>query len=465
MSFSGMPILNPATNEVIDTVADTSAEQVRKAVERAKEAAVNWRNTPLHERVGRMRRLAELVRQNKDRLSRLLSLEVGKVLKEAESEVDVCARLIEGYANQALHSTWHAFPGEAQPGLEDDILFISREPLGVVGSILPFNFPLDLFGHNVAPALAVGNTVVLKPSEDAPLAVLEVAKLAAKAGIDEQVLQIIPGAEETGKALVNSDVDALSFTGSAEVGISVAEQRARRLTPTLLELGGNDVAVVLEDADIELAVNSILDSRILANGQVCCSTKRVLATGSVKSDVVDALFERVNALEVGNPQEPGVDVGPLINNTAAERVERQLAAVLGSGASMLSGTGKVEGNFLKPVLLVDVAHDNPIATDMEVFAPVLPVIHAADTDEAITVANSSRYGLNASVFSRDTARALSVARRLEAGTIAVNGAGLFRSDAAPFGGYKFSGFGRESFLVSLEELTQAKTINLRGYWK
>lgn len=459
-----LTILNPSTNEVIDMLKTSNASEVEATVARSRKAFQSWRNVPTYERVARLRRLSQLIRQNADHLTRLLSTEVGKVLSEAQGEVEVCARLMEGYANQALHSNWHALPGDVQPGMENDLMFVSREPLGVMGAILPFNFPLDILAHKVAPSLAVGNTVIVKPSEDAPLAVIMVAELALEAGIDQDVFQIVIGAEETGKALVAADIDAISFTGSAEVGMLIASQRAKHLTPTLLELGGNDVAVVLDDADIELAVNAIMDSRILANGQVCCSTKRVLAPSSIRLNLIEALADKMSGLKVGNPQDDGVQVGPLINSTAANRVSRQLETVINCGANMLLGSGKLDGNFLQPVLLVDVQHDNPVASDMEIFAPVLPVIQAEDTDNAIAIANSSRYGLNASVFSNDTTRALSVARRLEAGSIAINGAGLFRADALPFGGYKHSGFGREGFTVSLEELTQPKTINLRGYW-
>jgi acyl-CoA reductase-like NAD-dependent aldehyde dehydrogenase len=200
------------------------------------------------------------------------------------------------------------------------------------------------------------------------------------------------------------------------------------------------------------------------NGQCCCATKRVITSGGSASSLIEALAERVSALSMGDPLSPDTDVGPLINATAASRVNEQMQMILQSGATILCGRAETEGNFLQPVMLVDVRPDNPVASDMEVFAPVIPVIQAQTDEEAIAIANSSRYGLNASVFSRDTARAIAVARRVEAGSIAINGAGLFRFGAAPFGGYKFTGLGREGYLVSLQELTQPKTINLRGYW-
>lgn len=457
-------VLNPATNDVIGTVPCATAEDIHHAVARARQAAKTWKKVPLYDRVQRIRHFAALVRDNCDQLAHLLSLEVGKIISEAADEVGACAMLLEGYANQALHATWHALPGEAQPGFERDLLIISREPLGVVGVILPFNFPLDLFAHKVGPSLAVGNTIVLKPSEDAPLAILAVAKLAREAGIDDDVLQIITGDRDTGRALVESDVDALTFTGSTTAGVDIASRRARFLTPTFLELGGNDSAIVLDDADLELAVSAIMSSRILVNGQCCCATKRVITPGKHAAALIEALADRVDALTVGDPQSPTTSVGPLINATAAERVNQQLKSILAGGATLLCGSGVTDGNFLKPVMLVDVSPENPVASDMEVFAPVIPVIQVASEDEAISVANASRYGLNSSVFSRDTARAISIARQLEAGSIAINGAGLFRFGAAPFGGYKHSGLGREGYLVSIEEMTQAKTINLRGYW-
>jgi acyl-CoA reductase-like NAD-dependent aldehyde dehydrogenase len=464
MVTSMISVLNPATDEVIDTVANATPEDVRRAVERARVGAKKWARVPLHERVQALRNLAALVREHTDELAQLMSMEVGKRLAEATDEVGACAMLLEGYANQALHSTWDTLPGDAQPGFERDLLIITREPLGVVGVVLPFNFPLDLFAHKVGPSLAVGNAIVLKPSEDAPLAILRVAVLAREVGIGEDVLQIITGDRDTGRALVESDVDAVTFTGSTAAGIDIATRRARFLTPTLLELGGNDAALVLDDADIDLAVESIMFSRTLVNGQCCCATKRVITSGGSASSLIEALAERVSALSMGDPLSPNTDVGPLINATAASRVNEQMQMILQSGATILCGRAETEGNFLQPVMLVDVRPDNPVASDMEVFAPVIPVIQAQTDEEAIAIANSSRYGLNASVFSRDTARAIAVARRVEAGSIAINGAGLFRFGAAPFGGYKFTGLGREGYLVSLQELTQPKTINLRGYW-
>jgi succinate-semialdehyde dehydrogenase / glutarate-semialdehyde dehydrogenase len=464
MSHSGIAILNPATEQEIERVACASAEDMRLAVARGRAAAAHWRRVPLHERVQRVRDLASLIRQHLEPLAQLLSMEVGKVLSEARDEVGACAMLLEGYANQALHSSWHALPGDAQPGFEHDLLIVTREPLGVVGVILPFNFPLDLFAHKVGPSLAVGNTVVLKPSEDAPLAVMQVARLAREAGIPDDVLQVMTGDRESGRALVECDLDAMTFTGSTAAGIDIASRRAKHLTPTFLELGGNDSAIVFDDADLEQAANAILFSRTLVNGQCCCATKRIIAVGECYDSLIALLSEKVSSLKLGDPQDSATQVGPLINATAAERVAQQIAAVLEHGATIVTGSSQPNGNFLTPLLLADVQADNPIASDMEVFAPVFPVLHAASDDEAVAIANSSRYGLNSSVFSRDTARAVSAARRLEVGSVAINGAGLFRFGAAPFGGYKHTGLGREGYLVSLEEMTQAKTINLRGYW-
>ncbi len=459
-------VTNPADGSVIGSLPTTEPGEIRGVVDASRAAQRAWAATPAHERVGLIRSFAAAIRAESGELATTMSAEVGKIVTEAEAEVEVCARLLEGYANEYLHARWHAFPGNVQPGMEDDLVIVTREPLGVVGAILPFNFPLDLFAHKVGPSLSVGNTVIVKPAHDAPLAVQRAVEIAHEVGIPDDVLQVIHGSgSKVGGALVTADVDAISFTGSAPVGIDIAEQRSRRLTPTLLELGANDAAVVLDDADVDLAVESILFSRLLVNGQCCCATKRVIATPGVADRLIELLADHLDRKKMGDQLDRSSDIGPMITAEAAAQAASEVAEAIAGGAVAVRGSASADGAFLSPVLLADVPATSRIATDLEVFAPVIPVIRAGSPDEAVSIANSAPFGLNASVFSEDTRAALDVTRRLEAGSIAVNGAGLFRVDAAPFGGVKNSGLGREGFTVSLEELTRPKTISLRGYWR
>jgi acyl-CoA reductase-like NAD-dependent aldehyde dehydrogenase len=354
-------------------------------------------------------------------------------------------------------------PGDAQAGLERDVLFTRREPYGILGAILPFNFPIDIFSHKVAPALATGNAVVLKPAEETPLTALRAAALLHQAGVPAEAMQVLTGRGPTvGQWLISSPrIQLLSFTGSTEVGIHIAQTAAKHLTRVFLELGGNDPMVVFADADLEEVARHAVEGRLVANGQCCCADKRIIAHRSIAGDLADALIERFRQVTMGDPLDSSVDLGPLISEDAARRAASQVRLTCEQGATRAYGDGEPDGAFLGPVVLTDVPSSANVARDMEVFAPVLPVIPFDDDEEAIEIANNSPYGLNASVFTRDMRKALTAAYGIQAGLVAVNGTGLYRPDAAPFGGYKMSGVGREGTTITLEEFTQLKTIALR----
>lgn len=457
-------VLNPATGAVIDRVPEATREDVESALDIAQTGARIWSATPVHQRVAILRRFTDLLGEHHAEMARLLSMENGKPLQQAADEVDTGIRLFRSYSEAAMQLYGLAIPGDVQAGLERDVLFTRREPYGVLGAVLPFNFPVDIFSHKVAPALATGNAVVLKPAEETPLTALRMAGLLHEAGVPREVMQVLTGQGPTaGQWLISSPrIQLVSFTGSTEVGIQIAQTAAKHLTRVFLELGGNDPMVVFADADLEEVARHAVDGRLVANGQCCCADKRIIAHRSIARDLADLLIARFQEVTMGDPLDPNVDLGPLISEDAARRAAEQVRLSCNQGATQAFGDAQPHGAFFGPVVLTDVPPSTNVARDMEVFAPVLPVIPFDRDEEAIEIANNSPYGLNASVFTRDMGRALTAAYGIQAGLVTVNGTGLYRPDAAPFGGYKMSGLGREGTTITLEEFTQLKTIALRN---
>lgn len=456
-----MIVRNPATGEALGEVAVTSPAEVDATIERARVAQPGWAATPRHERHRVLLRFSELVAAHAEELARLLALESGKLLGQAAAEIEVTTRLYRGYAERMLAMTDSAQTLDNQPGNESDLLLTRQEPLGVVAAILPFNFPSDVLAHKAGPALATGNAVVAKPSEEDPLTVSRELELFREAGLPAEVLNLVYGGPDVGRTLVaDRRVAAVSFTGSTEAGIDIATTVARRLAPAFLELGGNDALIVLDDADLELVVDEAVEGRLAVNGQCCISNKRLIVDTRVHDELLERIAGRVERLRVGDPIEAATEVGPLISVEAASRVETQVAATVAAGA-LLVGGGSRDGTFFAPTVLSNVTPAMEIARDLEVFGPVLPLIRVHSEDEAVAVANASRYGLSGAVFSRDLGRAVRLATRLETGQVVINGSGQYRADASPFGGYKHSGIGREGLATSLHEYLQTKNIVFR----
>jgi len=458
-------VTDPATGQTVDEVPAATAEEVDAAVAAAVDALAAWRRTDAGERAGHLLRLADAAEANAGELVALLTREQGKPTLEAQGELRHFLGGLRYYAEAAtkLRGSYQELPSQFGPAYG----LVTRRPIGVVGAITPWNFPLTLLANKVGPALAAGNTVVAKPAETTPLASLRVAELAGEAGLPPGVLNVVTGGPATGEALVaHPDVRRVAFTGQTSTGRRIMELAGPALKHVSLELGGSDPTIVLPDADLDAAVKNIQIGRYWNCGQACLAPKRAFVHAEVYQAFVDRLVERVGRYEPGpgdtRAEKPRLRIGPL--HTAAQRdlVAAQLGDALDGGAKVLVGGEPLDGpgHFFQPAVVVDAPEDSRLATE-EVFGPVLPVWKVGGLDEAIERANATAYGLGSSIWTRDAAAIDRAVRELEAGVTWVNQL-HYGYDELPFGGTKQSGFGHEHGLLALEEYTELKSVVVGG---
>ncbi len=459
-----LPVYNPVTGELIDTVPGLTQADIDYAVEQAAEGQREWAAKTQMERNRILRKFAELLLNRRAELGELLCRENGKRLSEAEEEFDTVAALVESYCDKASHLYGVSLPnGTDATSCNQDMIFTRYEPIGVVACLLPFNFPVELCGHKIAPALAAGNAVILKPPSDCPLAIIKLVDCLHEAGVPAKAAQVITGRGSViGDALVaHPGVAAITMTGGTETGAHIAQVAAKNLTRCYFELGGNDAFVVMEDADIDLTIGQALESRVNNAGQVCCASKRYIVHESVAQEFTDKLIAALKALKIGDPMDRSMDVGGMISEKARDDVVDQIRHTVEQGAKLVYG-GEPQGkNFLIPAVLTGVTGDMDVAKDMEIFGAVFPILTYQDTEEALRLVNNCPYGLNSAVFSKDMAKAISFAERVQAGGVVINGGGNYRTAAMPFGGYKKSGIGREGSSRTLMEFTQEKSYVLK----
>ena len=450
-------VVNPATGETVAEVPRMGAAETRRAIEAAHRALPAWKGKPAKERARVLRRLADLMAEHADGLAALLVTEQGKPLAEAQVEIAYAASFYEWFGEEAKRLDGATIPTP----WPDRRIVVTKEAIGVTAGITPWNFPSAMPTRKSAPALAAGCTMVLKPAEQTPLSALAVAALAEEAGLPPGVLSIVTGdtddAPEIGGELTSNPlVRKLGFTGSTEVGKLLMAQCAGQVKKVSLELGGNAPFIVFDDADLEEAVAGALICKFRNSGQTCISANRILVQDRVYDDFLASFTDAVSKLKVADGFTPGVNVGPLIDGPAVEKVERHVADAVEQGAELVLGGSRIEGQFFQPSVLTGVTMEMAMSCE-ETFGPVAGISRFATEAEAIAVANDTPYGLSAYFYSRDIGRITRVGEALEYGIVGVN-TGLISTEVAPFGGVKESGIGREGSSYGIDEWVELK------YW-
>ena len=453
-------VLDPASGACIASVPAAGRAEACRAIDAAELALAGWRKRPAQERAALLRRWHDLILANQEDLAQLLTAEQGKPLDDARAEVAYAASFVDWFAEEARRVYGDVIP--APTG--DRRILTLKEPVGVCGAITPWNFPYAMVTRKVAPALAAGCTMVLKPAEQTPLCALALGVLAQQAGIPDGVFNIVTGDPVAiGKALTDSPVvRKISFTGSTQVGRLLMRQSADTLKKLSLELGGNAPFIVYDDADLDAAVAGLMIAKFRNAGQACIAANRVYVQRGVYEDFAARLARAVSELRVGNGAEPGVEIGPLIDDAAIAKVEAHVQDALRHGARVLCG-GRRHGRgrtWFEPTVLADASTAMRLATE-ETFGPVAPLFPFDADDEAIAAANAVEYGLGAYVYSRDINRIWRAIDALETGMVGVN-SGLISTAVAPFGGVKQSGLGREGSKYGLDEYLVLKYVCLGG---
>lgn len=452
-------VRNPADGSLLASVPDFSRSDAAFAIEAAAAAWPSYRDLNASERSKYLRRLYELVLSNQRSLATIMTLESGKVIRESEGEVLYGASFLEWFAEEAKRVYGDIIP----PPSSDRRIAVIRQPVGVVGAITPWNFPLAMITRKVAPALAAGCTVVVKVPAETPLTGLALAALVEEAGFPPGVFNVITSSDSAGigKELCEHPlVRKLSFTGSTEVGRQLMAQSAAGLKKLSLELGGNAPFIVFNDADIDRAVEGAVLAKFRHNGQTCVCANRILVQEEVYESFVNKFTDAVNGLVSGDVMDPAVQVGPLIHDRALQKVEAHISDALQKGATITTGGKTLRDRFFKPTVIRDARTDMRISKE-EVFGPVAPIFHFSSEAEAIAMANDTEYGLAAYLYSRDIGRCWRVAEALEYGMVGVN-EGLISTAVAPFGGIKASGFGREGSKYGIHAYTELKYLCFGG---
>lgn len=455
-------VINPANGEVIAKIAQATDSQVQEAIEAAHKAFKPWKALELKERTAYLHKIADLLEENADRLAEIMTIEQGKPLKEARLEVISGADSFRWNAEEARR-----LYGETIPAPNDHKFEVAYEPIGVVGAITPWNFPSGMITRKIAPALAAGNTVVLKPSGDTPLSALAIFELFEQAELPKGVANLVMGSsKEIGEAFTSSKhVKKITFTGSTPIGKALYAQSADTLKKMSLELGGHAPFIVNEDADVTAAVEGLASAKFRNNGQVCVSPNRIFVHTSIKDDFLTQLKEKVEAIKVGNGLDEDTDVGPLIREDAIDKIKQQIVNATDKGATLVTGGHRLTGDaydkgfFFQPTILDNVNKTMDIFYE-ETFGPVIPIITFDTLEEAIDMANDSEYGLASYAFAKDSKAVHTLATSLEYGMVGINEVSISNPET-PFGGVKHSGFGRENSHLGIKEYVTAKFINTK----
>ncbi|MBB4123242.1 NAD-dependent succinate-semialdehyde dehydrogenase [Martelella radicis] len=457
---NAIAVTNPATGAVLGRVPSLGAAEAEAAIEAARDAQIGWAAKTAKERSVILRRWYELVVENADDLAEILTLEQGKPLAEARGEILYGASFIEWFAEEARRVYGDVIPGHQA----DKRIVVIKQPVGVVAAITPWNFPNAMITRKVAPALAAGCSIVLKPASQTPFSAIALAVLAERAGLPAGLFSVVTGsARAIGAVMTGSQiVRKLTFTGSTEIGIELMRQCAPTVKKLALELGGNAPFIVFDDADLDAAVEGAIISKFRNNGQTCVCANRLYVQAGVYDAFAQKLAEALSKLKVGNGLEESTVFGPLIDDAAVAKVEEHIADAMGKGASLVSGGKRhaLGGTFFEPTVLTGVTGTMAIARE-ETFGPVAPLFRFKEDSEVVAAANDTEFGLASYFYTKDLARAWKVGEALEYGMVGIN-TGLISTAEAPFGGVKLSGLGREGSRYGIEEFTEMKYLCFGG---
>ena len=456
-----LTVVDPYTGAEVGRVKRGGAQDVANAVGEAQDGARAMRAMPLHRRAAILSNTARRLAEETEPIARLITSESGKTIRETRAEVTRAAGIFQLAAEETRRLHGETLPFDAFAGGEGRTGYWTREPVGIVGAITPWNVPLALSAHKIAPALGAGNAVVHKPAEQTPLCALRLAELLYEAGLPPTALRVVTGlGEEAGDALVtHPDVAFVSFTGSREVGMRLPGRAGFK--KVALELGGNSPVIVMPGPPLERVADEIVRGGFATAGQLCISVQRIIAHECQAGALRKALLARMESLQVGDPADDRTDVGTLINKEACDRVEQEVTAARKAGAKVLLGGRRLSETAYAPTLLSQVDADSAIARE-EVFAPVILLMTVSSFAEAVTLANATPYGLNAGVYTNQLHEAQIAARDLEFGAVMINDVPTFRSDLMPYGGRKQSGLGREGVRFAMEEMTELKVVCFRA---
>lgn len=455
------PVYNPATSEIIDYVPNGGYEEALQASKAAANAFPKWASKLAEERANMILKFRDKIIEHKNELIETLCLESGKPILEADSEINAGLNFFTWYAEEAKRIYGDIIPASAS----DKRIAVIKQPIGVVGIITPWNFPFNALAKKIAPALAAGCTVVIKPAEETPLTAFKLAELAEKTGFNKGVLNVVTGnPKEIGEAWLQDDhVKLITFTGSTEVGKILMRGAANKVKKLSLELGGHAPFIIFEDADLEKAVEGLIASKFRNNGQTCVCANRVFVHENILQEFINKLKEAMNQLIVGKYDEPNVTTGPLINKSALEKVERHVQDAVNKGATIEVGGKRIEkypdGYFYEPTILCGIDKSMDLFYE-ETFGPVIPIATFTDDEEVIEEANDTVYGLAAYIFTESLKKAIQVSEKIESGIVGVND-GLPSIAQAPFGGWKESGIGKEGGKEGIEEFLETKYISIR----
>lgn len=458
-----LEVVNPASGEVVDTVSTCVENETKEAIKAAKIAMDLWSKKTANERYNYLKRTADILQSNVDNISQVITKEMGKPLQEAKAELSLAIDYLHWYAEEGRRIYGETIPASA----EDKRLMVIRQPVGVVGAITPWNFPIAMITRKIAPALAAGCTVVLKPASATPLTAIEVFKAFHKAGLPKGVVNLLHGsASDIVKDFMeSSDIRKITFTGSTEVGKQLVRQSADTMKKLSMELGGHAPFIVFPDADLEHAATSVMASKFRNAGQTCVCTNRVYVHEDISEQFAEVLAKKIKDLVVGSGTNPNVSIGPLIDEAAVEKAENHVQDAVEKGSTLLVGGNRLTegeyagGHFFEPTLLTNATHQMKISYE-ETFGPIVPIFTFKSEDEVISRANGSPYGLASYLFTNDLSRVYRVSEALEYGIVGINDP-LPTVAQAPFGGMKESGIGREGGRHGIEDFLEYKYISIQ----